>query len=149
MNRIQTEIGEIVSVSGNTITIKLSDTIKSNMPVIDGVVYRIGQIGSFLKVPLGYANLYGIVTQIGASAIPDKLKELAEENKTLLDNRQWLNMVLVGEQMGKKFNRGVSQSPTTGDKVHLVTIKDLDIIYGGFEIFSGKVSLFILKYTLS
>lgn len=133
MNKNQTVIGDIVSVSGNVITVQLSDNIKSNMPVINGVVYRIGQIGSFLKVPLGYTNLYGIVTQIGASAIPDKLKELAEQDKTLLDNRQWLNMVLVGEQLGNKFDRGVSQSPTTGDSVHLVTIKDLDVIYGGYD----------------
>ncbi len=142
---IQTEIGEIISVSGNTITVQLSDTMKSNMPVIDGIVYRIGQIGSFLKVPLGYANLYGIVTQIGASAIPDSIKELAKQDYSLLDNRQWLNMVLVGEQIGRKFERGVSQSPTTGDRVHLVTIKDLDVIYGGYDqtnsITVGNISI--------
>jgi len=142
---IQTEIGEIISVSGNTITVQLSDTMKSNMPVIDGIVYRIGQIGSFLKVPLGYANLYGIVTQIGASAIPDSINELAKQDYSLLDNRQWLNMVLVGEQVGRKFERGVSQSPTTGDKVHLVTIKDLDVIYGGYDetnsITVGNISI--------
>jgi len=142
---IQTEIGEIISVSGNTITVQLSDTMKSNMPVIDGIVYRIGQIGSFLKVPLGYANLYGIATQIGASAIPDSIKELAKQNDSLLDSRQWLNMVLVGEQVGRKFERGVSQSPTTGDKVHLVTIKDLDVIYGGYDetnsITVGNISI--------
>jgi len=145
MNKIQTEIGEIVSVSGNVITVQLADTIKSNMPVIDGIVYRIGQIGSFLKVPLGYANLYGIVTQVGAAAIPDKIKELIEQNYAKLDNRQWLNMVLVGEQIGRKFDRGVSQSPTTGDKIHLVTIKDLDVIYGGFDeknsIIVGNISI--------
>ena len=145
MNKIQTEIGEIGSVSGNVITVQLSDTVKSNMPVINGIVYRIGQIGSFLKVPLGYANLYGIVTQTGADAIPDKIKELIEQDYTKLDNRQWLNMVLVGEQIGKKFERGVSQSPTTGDRVHLVTIKDLDIIYGGFDeknsITIGNISI--------
>ncbi len=142
---IQTEIGEIISVSGNTITVQLSDTMKSNMPVIDGIVYRIGQIGSFLKIPLGYANLYGIVTQIGASAIPESIKELASQDYSLLDNRQWLNMVLVGEQIGNKFERGVSQSPTTGDKVHLVTIKDLDIIYGGYDennsVIVGNISI--------
>lgn len=142
---IQTEIGEIISVSGNTITVQLSDTMKSNMPVIDGIVYRIGQIGSFLKVPLGYANLYGIVTQIGASAIPDSIKEFAKQDYSLLDNRQWLNMVLVGEQIGRKFERGVSQSPTTGDKVHIVTIKDLDVIYGGYDetnsITVGNISI--------
>ncbi|MEK0348115.1 MAG: ATP-binding protein, partial [Nitrosopumilus sp.] len=145
MNKIQTEIGEIISVSGNVISVQLSDTIKSNMPVIDGIVYRIGQIGSFLKIPLGYANLYGIVTQIGAAAIPDKIKELIEQDYTKLDNRQWLNMVLVGEQVGRKFDRGVSQSPTTGDTVHLVTIKDLDVIYGGYDeansITVGNISI--------
>ncbi|MBI5477112.1 MAG: ATP-binding protein [Ignavibacteriales bacterium] len=132
MNK-QTEIGEIINVNGNLISIQLSDNLKSNMPVIDGIVYRVGQIGSFLKIPLGYANLYGIVTQIGANAIPDKLKELLKEGYDKLGNRQYLNLVLVGEQTGVKFDRGVSQSPTTGDKVHLVTINDLEIIYGGFD----------------
>ncbi|MFA5464261.1 MAG: ATP-binding protein, partial [Dysgonamonadaceae bacterium] len=145
MKNIQTEIGEIISVSGNTITVQLSDMMKSNMPVIDGIVYRIGQIGSFLKIPLGYANLYGIVTQIGASAIPDSIKELVNQDYNLLDNRQWINMVLVGEQIGRKFSRGVSQSPTTGDKIHLVTIKDLDTIYGGYDeknsITIGNISI--------
>jgi hypothetical protein len=145
MRNIQTEVGEIISVSGNTITVQLSDTIKSNMPVIDGIVYRIGQIGSFLKVPLGYANIYGIVTQIGAAAIPEKLKDIVDQDYSKLDNRQFLNMALIGEQVGRKFERGVSQSPTTGDKVHLVTIKDLDIVYGGFDannsITIGNISI--------
>ena len=145
MTNIETEIGEIISVSGNVITVQLSDSIKSNMPVIDGIVYRIGQIASFLKIPLGYANIYGIVTQIGASAIPENIKEIFQNDFSLLDNRQWLNMVLVGEQIGKKFQRGVSQSPTTGDKVHLVTIKDLDVIYGGYDdknsITVGNISI--------
>ncbi|MEN6349881.1 MAG: ATP-binding protein [Syntrophomonas sp.] len=145
MINIQTEIGEIISITGNVITVQLSDNMKSNMPVIDGIVYRIGQIGSFLKVPLGYANLYGIVTQIGAAAIPDSIKEVVGQDYTMLDNKQWLNMVLVGEQIGKKFERGVSQSPTTGDKVHLVTLKDLDVIYGGYDednsIIVGNISI--------
>jgi uncharacterized protein len=34
-----TEIGEIDSVTGNNISVRLLDNIKSNMPVIDGVVY--------------------------------------------------------------------------------------------------------------
>lgn len=133
MNDKLTKVGEIISVSGNIISVQLLDTVKSNMPVIDGIVYRIGQIGSFLKIPLGYANLYGIVTQTGAVAMPDKLKEIYDTNPDIVKNHQWLNMVLVGEQQGIKFFRGVSQSPTTGDSIHLVTISDLDIIYGGYD----------------
>jgi hypothetical protein len=131
-NRI-TEIGEIDSISGNSISVKLFDNIKSNMPIIDGVVYRVGQIGSFVRIPLGYANLYGIVTQIGAGAIPDSLKEMYMKDYDSFKNTSWINIVLAGEQVGKKFERGVTQYPTTGDKVHLVTINDLDIIYGGYE----------------
>src|SRR5690606_524610 len=131
-NRI-TEIGEIDSISGNSISVKLFDNIKSNMPVIDGVVYRVGQIGSFVRIPLGFANLYGIVTQIGSAAIPEGLKEMYYKDYDSFKNTRWVNIVLAGEQVGKKFERGVTQFPTTGDKVHLVTIKDLDIIYGGYQ----------------
>lgn len=131
-NRI-TEIGEIDSISGNSISVKLFDNIKSNMPIIDGVVYRVGQIGSFVRIPLGYANLYGIVTQIGSAAIPESLREAVAKDYDILKNTRWINIVLAGEQVGKKFERGVTQYPTTGDKVHLVTINDLNVIYGGYE----------------
>ncbi|WP_336703455.1 ATP-binding protein [Chryseobacterium indologenes] len=128
-----TEIGEIDSISGNSISVKLFDNIKSNMPIIDGVVYRIGQIGSFVRIPLGYANLYGIVTQIGSAAIPESLREAVAKDYDHLKNTRWINIVLVGEQIGRKFERGVTQYPTTSDKVHLVTVKDLDIVYGGYQ----------------
>ena len=143
MTNIQTEIGEIVSVNGNNISVQISDSMKSNMPIIDGILYRVGQIGSFLKIPLGYTNLYGIVNQIGASAVPDNIaKEINEGNSSL---NKWLNLVLVGEQFGKKFERGVSHSPTTGDKVHLVTIEDLNAVYNTYNdensIIVGNISV--------
>lgn len=128
-----TEIGEIDSINGNSISVKLFDNIKSDMPIIDGVVYRVGQIGSFVRVPLGYANLYGIVTQIGSGAIPESLREAIAKDYDHFKNTRWINIVLAGEQVGKKFERGVTQFPTTGDKVHLVTINDLNVIYGGYE----------------
>tara|TARA_R110001592_G_scaffold162584_3_gene396146 strand:- start:22933 stop:24714 length:1782 start_codon:yes stop_codon:yes gene_type:complete len=132
-SRRSTEIGEIDSISGNSISVRMLDNSKSNMPIIEGVVYRIGQIGSFVKIPLGYASLYGIVTQIGSAAIPDNLKDLVLKDYDNLVNTRWISITLVGEQIGRKFERGVTQYPTTGDKVHLVTIQDLNIVYGGQE----------------
>lgn len=134
MINYQTAVGTVMSVTGNTVSVQLSDTVKSNSPIIDGVVYRIGQIGSFLKIPLGYCNLYGIVTQIGASAIPNNLLDkYLERGLDDLSNHQWLTMSLIGEQVGIRFERGVSQSPTTGDAVHLVTIADLKNIYSDYN----------------
>ena len=88
------------------------------MPIVDGTVYRIGQVGSFLKIPLGYANLYGIITQTGVLAMPDALLTAYKENPSIADGRRWLRMILVGEQIGSTFERGVLQSPTSGDQVH-------------------------------
>lgn len=128
-----TLIGQIASVTGNVVSIKLLDNIKSKMPIIDGVVYRVGQIGSFLKIPLGYANLYGLVTNIGADAVPESMRDTAFVEYDKIVNAGWISLVLVGEQIGNKFERGITQSPTTGDEVHIVTIQDLNIVYGNWN----------------
>jgi hypothetical protein len=109
------------------------------MPIVDGRVYRIGQIGSFLKIPLGYANLYGLVTQAGVLAMPESLLMAYKENPSIADGHRWLKMILVGEQIGSAFERGVLQSPTSGDQVHLVTNDDLRIVYGGYNAQSSIV----------
>ncbi|MBU2492387.1 MAG: ATP-binding protein [Bacteroidetes bacterium] len=126
--KFQTVIGHVKSVNGSRISVKLSDEFRSSMPIVDGVVYRIGQIGAFVRIPLGYAHLYGIITQAGAEAIPDKIKESFELNLSSISSR-WLTIVLVGERIGNKFERGVIQYPAPDDEVHLVTLNDLKIIY--------------------
>jgi hypothetical protein len=126
--QFHTIIGHVKSVNGSRLSVKLSDDFRSSMPIIDGVVYRIGQIGSFVRIPLGYAHLYGIVTQAGADAIPEKLvgANIADNN---LQSSRWITIVLVGERVRDRFERGVIQYPTPDDEVHLVTIDDLRIIY--------------------
>lgn len=139
MKHNPTHIGEVESVSGNSVTIKMASNYPSNMPIVDGTVYRIGQIGSFLKIPLGYANLYGLITQAGVLAMPESLLIAYKENPSIVDGHRWLRMILVGEQVGSSFERGVLQSPTSGDQVHLVTNEDLRIVYGGYDAQSSIV----------
>lgn len=127
----RTLIGKVESVSGGKVSVLLDDRIKSTMPIINGVVYRVGQIGSFVKIPLGYAHLFGIVTQAGAAAIPERISEkFHRENNSPFINNRWITVVLVGERIADRFERGVAQYPTSDDEVHLVTIEDLALIYG-------------------
>jgi hypothetical protein len=93
------------------------------MPIIAGRVYKVGQIGTFLRIPLGYVHLFGIVTQAGVEAMPEAWRSESASGQ------RWLTLVLVGERIGARFERGVGQYPTTGDEVHLVTNDDLGIIY--------------------
>ena len=73
---------------------------------------------------MGFVSLYGIVSQVGASAVPKgMMAELSQDNR-------WMTVQLVGEvRPNKDFQRGISQHPTVGDSAHLVTKEDLGTIY--------------------
>ncbi|MGA2070623.1 MAG: ATP-binding protein [Sedimentisphaerales bacterium] len=100
--------------------------LPSTLLLIAGESYRVGQIGAFLRIPLGYSQLYGICTKIGADAIPSNVINQDE-------TRRWISITLFGEAVGGFFERGVSQYPTVGDEVHLVTNNDLATIYRSTE----------------
>lgn len=119
----QTFIGEVASVTGGLISVRLRADMPSTLLLVEGQSYRIGQIGGFLRIPLGYNQLYAVCTQVGADAAP---KHLVEETSS---SNRWMSISLFGESVGMKFERGVSQYPTIGDEIHLVTAKDLAIIY--------------------
>ncbi|HBB38226.1 MAG: hypothetical protein UV82_C0014G0030 [Candidatus Magasanikbacteria bacterium GW2011_GWD2_43_18] len=139
MRNKETFIGKVRSVTGSTLAIELHEDIRSTLPIIDGILYRIGQIGSFIRIPFGYVDLYGVITQAGSDAIPEKLAE--QEG---LKGSRWIKATLIGERVGNRFERGVLQFPIADDEVHLVTKDDLELIYGGIDesksIVVGQVS---------
>lgn len=120
-----TKLGTVEDVSGATIGVVLDEDTLSGLAFVDGFGYRIGQVGSFVRVPIGYVDLFGIVSQAGASAVPERLAEIETHG------HRWLTVQLLGEgNRGGEFQRGLSQYPTIGDAVHLVTEDDLVQIYG-------------------
>jgi len=130
-----TYIGQVASVVGSTVRIRLRDDMPSTVVLIEGESYRVGQIGAFVRIPLGYTQLYAIATQVGADAVPPNVSVLGleigiEESPERLAGYRWLTAVLFGESIGRQFNRGVGQYPTVGDEVHVVTNPDMRLIYG-------------------
>jgi hypothetical protein len=120
-----TVIGTVQDVRGSTVSVALTDDTVSGLSFVDGNSYRLGQVGSFVRIPLGFVSLFGVVSQVGAGAVPERQTESRP-----FGNR-WLTIQLVGEgKRGGVFQRGISQYPTIGDAVHLVTDDDLRVIYG-------------------
>lgn len=119
-----TYLGVVSAVSGATLTIKLAESLDSGFAVIKGHTYRVGQVGSFVRIPQGYQDLFGIVSEIGATAAPSK-SDISE-----IDSGRWMTVQLAGETVGGQFERGLSQHPNINDSVHLVTEADLRRIYG-------------------
>ncbi len=118
-------IGTVQDVYGATITVELNNETVTGLSFVHGEGYRIGQVGSFVRIPLGFVDLYGVVSQVGAGAAPE------HEQETKTYGNRWIKVQIVGEgQRGGHFQRGVSQHPTIDDQVYIVTEADLKAIYG-------------------
>ena len=142
-----TYIGQVASVTGSVVRVRLREDMPSTLVMIGGESYRVGQIGGFFRIPLGYTNLYAVCTQIGVDAAPTASVEevlgvtLETETQARLSGFRWMTIVLFGEGLGTEFERGVGQYPTVGDEVHLVTNSDLEIIYGWANGKKGTISI--------
>jgi hypothetical protein len=120
-----TLLGTVQDVNGTSISVTLNNNQLSGLTFVNGQGYRIGQLGTFVRIPIGYIDLFGIVSQVGASAVPENLAA-----NSPYGNR-WLTIQLIGEGYRKgNFQRGISQYPTIDDEVHLVSEEDLANIYG-------------------
>ena len=122
LSRDPTYLGRIASVSGDAFTVKLAQSVASGLSIINGQTYRVGQVGSFVRVPQGYQDLLGIVAEVGAGAVPENVD-------TVGDTGRWMAIQLVGEMVGSMFERGISQYPNIGDFVHLAIEEHLRRVY--------------------
>jgi len=134
-----TYLGKVIRVDSSTVEVEISSTIPSAAPIINGRLYKIGQIGTFVKFPVGNISIYGIV-----SAVSNTPSAATDESRPYDQGSRFLSVQLVGEKIGDEdFQKGVGTYPTINDEVHLVTERDLFDIYarkdaGSIEI--GKHS---------
>lgn len=117
-----TFLGKIAAVSGAALTVHLAQSVASGLSIIRGQAHKIGQVGSFVRIPQGYQDLVGIVSEVGAH-------DISEQIKSIDDTGRWMKIELVGEMVGGTFERGISQYPNIGDFVHLADEEDLLRIY--------------------
>ena len=114
-----TYIGQVASVLGSVIRVRLKDDMPATLVMIDGESYRVGQVGGFMRIPLGYTQLFAICTQVGADAAPMNALPMASISEGLdtaqLSGYRWMTITLFGEALGGLFERGIGQYPTVGD----------------------------------
>ncbi|MDE0144095.1 MAG: ATP-binding protein [Caldilineaceae bacterium SB0670_bin_27] len=122
LTRDPTYLGMIAAVSGAALSVRLAESIASGLSVFKGQTYKVGQVGSFVRVPQGYQDLFGVVSEVGANAVPENLEPVE-------DTGRWMKVELVGEVIGGTFERGVSQYPNIGDSVHLAVEEHLRKLY--------------------
>ena len=125
MKTDSTFLGKVIRVDSSTVEVEVSFEIPSAAPIINGRLYKIGQIGTFIKMPMGNITIYAIV-----AAVSDRpfAGDGDGENR---NSSKFLSVQLIGEKIGDgEFEKGVGTYPTIGDEVHLVIEQDLFEIYG-------------------
>jgi hypothetical protein len=124
-----TYLGTVINVNSNVVEVEISRDIPSSAPIINGKMYRLGQIGTLVKISIGNLNLYGIVSSV--SNTPSNIE--VDSMEPYVGSR-FLQVQLIGEQFGSQnFEKGIGTFPTINDEVHIVTEKDLKNIYGSYE----------------
>jgi DNA helicase HerA-like ATPase len=118
-----TYMGSVSSVSSSSIIVELAESMESGIIIIEGKNYRIGQVGSFIKIPIGYNQLYGVTSESNESSTQ-------ETENIQTRSRRWIKVELIGEMIGGEFDRGISEYPSIGDDVHIVVDRDLKQIFG-------------------
>lgn len=120
-----TYLGTVQDVAGATVSVALDPATGSGLLFVEGQPYRVGQVGSFVRIPLGFTDLIGIVSQAGAGAVPPNVAA------TDPYGHRWLTVQLIGEGTADRpFSRGISLLPSIGDPAHVVTERDLIRVYG-------------------
>lgn len=117
-----TFLGLVIAVSSSSVVVDLAASVLSGIVVLEGRNYRIGQVGSFVKIPLGYNHLYGVISESSETST-------VNDDSKISTDRKWIKVELVGESIGGHFDRGISEYPSIGDQVHFVVDSDLKSIF--------------------
>ena len=92
MSMESTYLGTVRKVTGAKVFVEITADIPSANPIINGRVHRLGQIGSFVRIPVGYLNLYGIVAMVGVAEAKQKDED---EFVTFNFGTRWIEVQLV------------------------------------------------------
>ena len=84
-------IGYVRSVKGLEVEVELNKNVEKMKFSVNGRIYRVGQIGSYVIIPIPFEKLVGIVSEVKMQPI-----EETQEGKLVLSDRKMMVLQLVG-----------------------------------------------------
>lgn len=130
------KIGHIVEVSGTTIRVELSGEVNELTRIHGGRVYRIGQMGSVVKIHFGRQLIFGFVTLLrmrseelleGGTPIPP------DADQRVMEVELFAGGVWNAAENELNIIRGVATYPLPRQGVYLLTQDELLRLYGAAE----------------
>jgi hypothetical protein len=132
----QKYIGVVSTVNSAIVSILLDPKITTLKREINGKIYYIGQIGTYVLIPMGTLVLIGLVSEL-------KKEDVDVDGHA--NQRFILYVSMVGTVKSGRYERGVSIFPVSDTPVYLAEDADLAIAFAVYQRYGfsvGQVSLF-------
>ncbi len=129
-------IGIVREVTSSSVTVMVDPEITTLSKKIGAKLYYVGQIGTYVLIPVGQLLVLGIVAEF-------KKADVYESEKIV--QRFLMDVTLIGTLKKGKFESGVSVLPTADMIVYLLEEKDLKAAFSTYQKFNfsvGQLSLF-------
>lgn len=123
-------LGVVKEVTSSTVTVVLDPEITSLQRKIGDKVYHVGQIGTYVLIPVGKAYVLGIVSEFRKEEPNDPAKGRP---------RYLMNVILVGTMKKGLMESGVSILPTADMPVFLLEDKDLKVAFSSLQKFGFSI----------
>ena len=148
------KIGQVIEVNTERVIVEVSSELDNYNIIHSGTLYRIGQVGSFVKIINGLSCIYCVVESFSTFM----------QTGDIAINKKVINLSLLGFKNTKgEFESGAKITPSISDSVFLIDEDDINVIFKSdvkFPIEVGKnyfsnslpvylnLNEFVLKHSL-
>lgn len=148
------KIGQVIEVNTERVIVEISNELDNYNIILNGTLYRIGQVGSFVKIINGLSCVYCVVESFSTYM----------QTGDIAINKKVINVSLLGfKNIKGEFESGAKITPSISDSVFLIDEDDINIIFKSdvkFPIEVGKnyfsnslpvylnLNEFVLKHSL-
>jgi hypothetical protein len=137
------KIGTVIEVNSDRVIIEVSNEINNYNIINNGILFRIGQVGSFIKIITGMSLLYGVV---------ESFSTFMQSGNITVDKKV-LSVTLLGYRtVSGDFERGARITPSIDDAAYIIDEEDIEVIFKsnvkfpvkiGDNYFSNKLPVYI------
>lgn len=148
------KIGQVIEVNTERVIVEVSNELDNYNIIHNGTLYRIGQVGSFVKIINGLSCVYCVVESFSTFM----------QTGDIAINKKVINVSLLGyKNINGEFESGAKITPSIADSVFLIDEDDINVIFKsdvkfpievGRNYFSNSLPVylnlneFVLKHSL-
>lgn len=139
MSTAEKHLGVLYSVNSSTAVALLDESIVSMERVINKKTYHLGQIGSFIVIPVGETNVIGMIMRARLSEHFHNGTGAPGEKVDVNKMKKEIEIQLIGSVVKGRFEKGIASFPSIGADVFMVDDSDMTSLFSTFAQFGFAI----------